>query len=155
MAIKDNLANAKGVAAKAKEIGKVAYDALYKFLADDEKISSTITKAEELIKKFPGGRFDDVADLLEDVRIYVLLVRDYLYKEYTDISKKSVLIMVFGALYVASPIDLIPDSLGVIGLIDDAAVMKMVHKLLDGEIDKYKEWRKTTGKDAPVVDDDE
>ena len=25
--------------------------------------------------------------------------------------------------------------------------------LLDGEIDKYKEWRKTTGKDAPKVED--
>ncbi|MBQ1663190.1 MAG: DUF1232 domain-containing protein, partial [Clostridia bacterium] len=77
----------------------------------------------------------------------------YMYKEYRDISKRSVAIVLFGALYTISPLDLIPDSFGLIGLVDDAAVLKMVNKLLDGEIDKYKEWRKTTGKDAPMVED--
>lgn len=138
---------------KVTAILKVAYDKVYAMLEDDVKISDTIEKAEGLIKKFPGGRFDDVADKLEDIRIYVLMLRDYLYKEYTDISKKSLALILFGVLYTVSPIDLIPDSLGLIGLVDDAAVLKLVTKNLDGEVDKYKEWRKTTGKDAPVVDD--
>lgn len=138
---------------KVTAILKVAYDKVYAMLEDDVKISDTIEKAEGLIKKFPGGRFDDVADKLEDVRIYVLMLRDYLYKEYTDISKKSLALILFGVIYTVSPIDLIPDSLGLIGLVDDAAVLKLVTKNLDGEVDKYKEWRKTTGKDAPVVDD--
>ena len=106
-----------------------------------------------MLKKFPGGKLDGIADTLETARIYLLLVRDYMYKEYRDISKRSLAIVLFGALYTISPIDLIPDSFGIIGLIDDAAVLKMVNKLLDGEIDKYKEWRKTTGKDAPKVED--
>lgn len=138
---------------KATAILKVAYNKVYAMLEDDVKISDTIEKAEGLIKKFPGGRFDDVADKLEDIRIYVLMLRDYLYKEYTDISKKSLALILFGVLYTVSPIDLIPDSLGLIGLVDDAAVWKLVTKNLDDEVDKYKEWRKTTGKDAPVVDD--
>lgn len=138
---------------KATAILKVAYNKVYAMLEDDVKISDTIEKAEGLIKKFPGGRFDDVADKLEDIRIYVLMLRDYLYKEYTDISKKSLALILFGVLYTVSPIDLIPDSLGLIGLVDDAAVWKLVTKNLDDEVDKYKEWRKTTGKDAPLVED--
>lgn len=139
--------------AKVTAIAKVAYGKVYDMLEDDAKISATIEKAENMLKKVPGGKLDGVADTLETVRIYVLLLRDYMYKEYRDISLRSLAIILFGALYTISPIDLIPDSLGVIGLIDDAAVLKMVNKLLDGELDKYKEWRKTTGKDAPMVED--
>lgn len=138
---------------KATALLKVAYNKVYDLLEDDAKISATIEKAEGMLKKVPGGKLDGVADTLEDVRIYVLLLRDYMYKEYRDISKRSVAIILFGALYTVSPIDLIPDSLGLIGLVDDAAVLKLVNKMLEGEIDKYKEWRKTTGKDAPLVDD--
>lgn len=139
--------------AKVTTIAKVAYNKVYDLLEDDAKISDTIEKAEGILKKFPGGKLDGIADTLETARIYLLLVRDYMYKEYRDISKRSAIIVLFGALYTISPIDLIPDSFGLIGLIDDAAVLKMVNKLLDGEIDKYKEWRKTTGKDAPKVED--
>lgn len=139
--------------AKVTAIAKVAYGKVYDLLEDDAKISDTIEKAEDMLKKFPGGKLDGIADTLETARIYLLLVRDYMYKEYRDISKRSVAIVLFGALYTISPIDLIPDSFGIVGLIDDAAVLKMVNKLLDDEIDKYKEWRKTTGKDAPLVDD--
>ena len=139
--------------AKVTAIAKVAYNKVYDLLEDDAKISDTIEKAEGILKKFPGGKLDGIADTLETARIYILLVRDYMYKEYRDISKRSAIIVLFGALYTISPIDLIPDSFGLIGLIDDAAVLKMVNKLLDGEIDKYKEWRKTTGKDAPMVED--
>ena len=139
--------------AKLTAIAKVAYGKVYDLLEDDAKISDTIEKAEAMLKKFPGGKLDGIADTLETARIYLLLVRDYMYKEYRDISKRSLAIVLFGALYTISPIDLIPDSFGIIGLIDDAAVLKMVNKLLDGEIDKYKEWRKTTGKDAPMVED--
>lgn len=139
--------------AKVTAVAKVAYNKVYALLEDDAKISDTIEKAEAMLKKFPGGKLDGIADTLETARIYLLLVRDYMYKEYRDISKRSLAIVLFGALYTISPIDLIPDSFGIIGLIDDAAVLKMVNKLLDGEIDKYKEWRKTTGKDAPMVED--
>ena len=139
--------------AKVTAIAKVAYNKVYDLLEDDAKISDTIEKAEGILKKCPGGKLDGIADTLETARIYLLLVRDYMYKEYRDISKRSAIIVLFGALYTISPIDLIPDSFGLIGLIDDAAVLKMVNKLLDGEIDKYKEWRKTTGKDAPKVED--
>ena len=139
--------------AKVTAVAKVAYNKVYDLLEDDAKISDTIEKAEGILKKFPGGKLDGIADTLETARIYLLLVRDYMYKEYRDISKRSVIIVLFGALYTILPIDLIPDSFGLIGLIDDAAVLKMVNKLLDGEIDKYKEWRKTTGKDAPKVED--
>ncbi len=139
--------------AKVTAVAKVAYNKVYDLLEDDAKISDTIEKAEGILKKFPGGKLDGIADTLETARIYILLVRDYMYKEYRDISKRSVIIVLFGALYTILPIDLIPDSFGLIGLIDDAAVLKMVNKLLDGEIDKYKEWRKTTGKDAPKVED--
>ena len=77
---------------KATALLKVGYDKVYKLMEDDQKISDTIEKAEAMLKKFPGGKLDGIADTLEDARIYILLVRDYMYKEYRDISRRSVII---------------------------------------------------------------
>lgn len=138
---------------KFAAMAKVAYNKVYAMLEDDAKISDYAMKAEGVLKKIPAGKGDDLADLVETGRICVLLVRDFLYKEYTDISKKNLALIAFGALYTVSPIDLIPDTLGLIGFIDDAAILNFVRKSVSGELDKYKEWRKTTGKDAPMVED--
>lgn len=138
---------------KYATLAKVAYNKVYAMLEDDARISDYALKAEGLLKKIPAGKGDDLADLVETGRICVLLVRDFLYKEYTDISKKNLALIAFGALYTVSPIDLIPDTLGLIGFIDDAAILNFVRKSVSGELDKYKEWRKTTGKDAPLVED--
>lgn len=138
---------------KYATLAKVAYNKVYAMLEDDARISDYALKAEDLLKKIPAGKGDDLADLVETGRICVLLVRDFLYKEYTDISKKNLALIAFGALYTVSPIDLIPDTLGLIGFIDDAAILNFVRKSVSGELDKYKEWRKTTGKDAPLVED--
>ena len=138
---------------KYATLAKVAYNKVYAMLEDDAKISDYAMKAEGLLKKIPAGKGDDLADLVETGRICVLMLRDFLYKEYTDISKKNLALIAFGALYTVSPIDLIPDTLGLIGFIDDAAILNFVRKSVSGELDKYKEWRKTTGKDAPLVED--
>ncbi len=138
---------------KVTALAKVAYTKVYDMLEDEERINKYAGKADKFLKKIPAGKGEDYVKYVEDARVLVLMLRDFLYKEYTDISKKNLALIAFGALYTVSPIDLIPDSFGIIGLIDDAAVLKFVKNSVEGEFDKYKEWRKTTGKDAPMVDD--
>lgn len=138
---------------KATAIAKVAYNKVYDLMEDEQRISDILNKAETLLKKIPGGKGEDYVEYVETARISILMLRDFMYKEYREISKKNMALIAFGALYTISPLDLIPDSVPIVGLIDDAAVLNFVRKSVSGELDKYKEWRKTTGKDAPLVDD--
>lgn len=139
--------------AKVTGVLKVAYNKVYDLLEDEARINNILGKAEDLLKKVPGGKGEDYIDYVETARISILLVRDYMYKEYRKISKKNMALILFGALYTISPLDLIPDTIPVIGIIDDAAVLNFVRKSVSGELDKYKEWRKATGKDAPMIED--
>ncbi|MBR5752907.1 MAG: DUF1232 domain-containing protein [Clostridia bacterium] len=138
---------------KATAVAKVAYTKLYELLEDEGRINFYLGKAEALLKKLPGSAGEEYVEYVETARISILLVRDFMYKEYRDISMKNLALIAFGALYTISPIDLIPDTFGLIGLVDDAAVLNFVRKSVSGELDKYKEWRKSTGKDAPMVED--
>ena len=45
------------------------------------------------------------------------------------------------AAYALSPIDLMPDFLPAIGLVDDAAVMTLAFKLVHDDVKEFKAWR--------------
>lgn len=71
---------------------------------------------------------------------------------YTGTSVTKLGLVVAGAAYVVSPVDLLPEGLlGVFGLADDAMVLGWVATTLVEETEKFLEWERTTGQgpDAP------
>ena len=72
--------------AKLTGLLKVAYAKVYDLLEDEARINNILGKAEGLLKKVPGGKGEDYVDYVETARISILLVRDYMYKEYRQIS---------------------------------------------------------------------
>ena len=139
MAMKDN-------ALKAADLGKKAYGKFYDFMGDESNIDAIVDKLTSTLKKIPRGKGDDLAEQIGDYSIYVYLLRDFMFKEYTEVPKWKIVVMVLGYAYVVSPLDLIPDTITGVGMVDDAAIMKLVKKLFEDEIDNYKEWRKANGK---------
>lgn len=82
-----------------------------------------------------------LSNLIEDIQALMSLVMDYTKKRYRSISKSAVITIIAGLLYLANPMDLIPDFL-VGGFIDDAAVIGYLLTKIKDELDKYKEWKK-------------
>ncbi len=76
-----------------------------------------------------------------DARMAVLLVRDYLSGRYVEVPWWAIAAIVFSLIYVLSPIDLIPDFIPVIGLMDDAAVFALCVGLIEKDLQRYAEWR--------------
>ena len=84
----------------------------------------------------------------------ISLVRSYLVKEYPDIPVGSIVAIVAGALYLLSPIDLVPDTTPGVGYLDDAGVVAICLALVKSALDEYKEWRKVNGRSLnldPVI----
>ena len=46
-----------------------------------------------------------------------------------------------GLIYLLSPIDLIPDAIPVVGIIDDAFVLKLIYDAINDEIENWKSKR--------------
>lgn len=68
------------------------------------------------------------------------MVKAYASKEYTDIPPKTIVIALAGLMYIANPIDLIPNFIPVIGLLDDLSVAVYVLSLINSEVEKFIEW---------------
>jgi len=96
-------------------------------------------KAKEAAKKAPKQFWDQVSLLRRMVAAYVK-------GEYRDFPVKTVLFAIAALLYFVNPFDLIPDWLGVLGLLDDASVIAFVINSAQTDITKFKKWEATKSK---------
>ncbi len=71
------------------------------------------------------------------------LVRTAVSGEYTGVPGTTIAAAVAVLLYFLSPIDLIPDFIPVVGLLDDVALLAWFSTTVKSEIDKFHEWELT------------
>jgi len=71
---------------------------------------------------------------------FMRMVRAYGRGDYRDISSKSMLVGVTVLLYLVTPLDIIPDFIPVLGLVDDISIMAWFVDAFSKEITKYREW---------------
>lgn len=75
------------------------------------------------------------------------LVRAVRSGDYAGTSMVRLGLLLAGAAYVASPVDLLPEGvLGILGLADDAMVLGWVATTLVEETEKFLEWERSTGR---------
>lgn len=79
----------------------------------------------------------------EAVQTLFRLIRASMSGEYTGIPGTTVVAAVAVLIYFMSPIDLIPDFIPVLGLLDDAALVVWFSGTLKGEMEKFHEWEAT------------
>ncbi|NER05475.1 MAG: hypothetical protein F6K17_24215, partial [Okeania sp. SIO3C4] len=71
-----------------------------------EDLERVLDKVEAIEKKSASG---PLAELLEEVRLFFALLRDYRAKRYRDIPCKSVTAIIAALLYILVPMDMVPD----------------------------------------------
>jgi uncharacterized membrane protein YkvA (DUF1232 family) len=71
------------------------------------------------------------------------MLRDYHSGEYTLISRSTLLVVVAALLYIISPIDVIPDSIPIVGGLDDIAVLAYAVHAVSDELKNYRLWLAT------------
>lgn len=84
----------------------------------------------------------------EDVKTFFSMVKDYVGGSYREVPFGTIAAIVAALAYVLSPIDAIPDFIPVVGYFDDAAVLALCLRLVNGDVEEYRRWKglATTGK---------
>lgn len=85
------------------------------------------------------------AGLLEQLQPLLNMVRDYLLGRYREVPWGTIAAIVFTTLYVLNPMDLIPDFLPFLGLLDDAAVVAACLGLASTDLMRYTRKCKKSG----------
>lgn len=129
------------------------------FAKMDEKLSAVNKGTDGLIKlvgKVLGGMekfvfklnpmidVPLVGDTIKEVQDIVYMLNDYYRGNYKKVPVTAIIGSVAIIGYLASPIDLIPDSVPILGFVDDAFIINIIIELcLDKELEEYRKWRKT------------
>lgn len=105
----------------------------------DKDIQKVIEKEDEIKEKAKGT--GPLKEYLDAIKTMLLLVKAYWKGEYREIPWFTIAAIVAALLYVFSPIDLIPDFIPVIGLIDDAMIVAACMKLVKHDLASFEDWR--------------
>ncbi|RDU38354.1 methyltransferase type 11 [Neobacillus piezotolerans] len=71
------------------------------------------------------------------------LARAWAKGEYKDVSKGTILAVIGAIIYFVSPVDIIPDFLLGLGLVDDAAVLALSWNRITKDLEKFSTWKNT------------
>ena len=102
-----------------------------------EKLEKLIQSAEERLKTVPT-----VGDGLSYIPLFLDMLRSYAAGEYKEIPTGTLIAICSMLLYYIAPIDIIPDFIPVVGLVDDAGLILAGLTLIKSDLDIYKNWRK-------------
>ena len=91
-----------------------------------------------IFEKLDAGVFSTI---VEDVTALFSLVKDYANGTYREVPWNTIVAAGAGLLYLVCPIDLIPDFIPLIGLVDDFAVLCFVLKSVHTDLQKYIQWK--------------
>jgi len=105
----------------------------------EQDLAKVLDKKKAIEDKFkssgPLGRY------IEDMKLLFSLIRDYVNGSYREIPWYSIAAIATALLYVLNPIDLIPDLIPLVGLIDDAVILAKCLSMVESDLHTYKEWK--------------
>ena len=111
-----------------------------KIIEDKDKTRDFLLKARKWLED--KKNIPVIGSIIDDVLTMIDMVGDYVAGNYKQIPVPTIISVVAAIAYLISPIDLIPDFIPVIGLLDDVAVITLVLNLgVSVELDKYRKWK--------------
>ena len=107
------------------------------YVNNPERLQELLVSAREKINHIPRGPF---AETWPYLMAMIRLLRAYHHGEYQDVSPPNLLVVVAAMIYFVSPFDVIPDSVPILGNIDDAMVVRLALESVQGDLDTFMAW---------------
>ena|SRR5690554_2964947 len=118
-----------------KKAGKVA--------EDRERMMDLIHSVIEKMKK-TEDRNELLKAAREKIATLTRMLKAYASGDYKTIPWKSLVLIVAGLIYFVNPLDLIPDFIPMIGLMDDLALLFWIFNSVNNDIEEYQAWKKAS-----------
>ena len=135
----------KKIAEGYKKYEKTARDYLNRPEKTDTLLNNATRKAED--------QKGSLTEIWDNLQLLFQLVRAWRKGDYQKIPTGSILTVIAAIIYFVSPIDIIPDFLLGLGLVDDAAVIAFVIKQITSDLDKFKIWKANNPEENLILEE--
>ncbi|MEZ8253111.1 YkvA family protein [Vibrio splendidus] len=108
---------------------------------DDTDVEYASKKGNKKLDQLDSNPPGALSKLWNDIKLMVNLITDYVKGDYTDVPWRVIAAITGAIVYFASPIDVIPDFIPVVGYLDDALVIKLAIDLASEDFNEYKRWK--------------
>lgn len=138
------LKNQDDVLSRAKKRMDESADQAEEYVKNPGKLERLIGNAKEKLMNMENRRHT-LKNVVRHVSVFVRIMKDYSAGYYPHLPWKSILSIIGVILYFINPLDIIPDFIPGIGLLDDITLLAWVYKSIENDVDDYLDWeqRKT------------
>ena len=107
------------------------------YAKDPAQLRALVSEAAKKAASMPREPFKDTWAYFQAM---LRLIRAYYRGEYRDVAMSTLLIMVAAVIYVVNPLDLIPDWVPALGLLDDAFIVASALRKTRPALDDFMAW---------------
>lgn len=107
----------------------------YEYINNPSGLDRLLLTLEEKLRTVP-----EVGNTLSGLPVVIAMVKSWIKGEY-EVQPKVLATIIAAFLYFIKVKDLIPDDIPVVGVVDDMAVFMFALKVVEPEINAYREWR--------------
>ena len=109
----------------------------------DKDKDTVLNNMDDILKKSKTGA---LASLFDDISTMCDMVKCWASKEYKGIPVKTIGMVILTLVYVFSPVDIVPDFIPVVGLLDDVAMVTLCLGSVKSDLNDFKQWKKSKNK---------
>ena len=106
---------------------------------EEKDLQKVLQKQESIEDKIRNN--DSFSGYLQKVKSLFSLIKDYWSGDYRQVPWKTRAAAAGAWLYVWMPLDLIPDFIPILGLLDDAGVIAACLTLVNDDLVAYEKWK--------------
>ena len=130
----DNYVNEELLTGAIKDAAKEAEEAL----EEETKWQKILEKAASLCERLSGLPF--IGEYIGDIPRLCSMVHDYATGAYREVPLATIIGILATLIYFVSPVDLIPDTIPVIGYLDDITAIQLLLQTIHYDIERYYMW---------------
>jgi uncharacterized membrane protein YkvA (DUF1232 family) len=105
----------------------------------DKDVKKAAESADKLKEKLKNSK--NLSKFFDELILLTSLMKDYWKGKYRKIPYKAIAAIAFTILYVLNVVDVIPDFIPGLGLLDDATIVGLCLKLVSYDMEQYKNWK--------------
>ena len=113
-----------------------------RLLRDPRALRAMLAEIDRLLRR-PGHLDARWRALRDSAGVLIDMLRLKMAGDYRELSAGSLVLITAGLVYLAVPVDSVPDAIPVVGLLDDVMVLGWVGTALRDEIARFRVWRET------------